>query len=466
MCRGPPWELRTTTPPPGRPVSAFSLLKRVVERDVGASLLRVGALTSFAYLIGIGRDAVLATFYGGSTALDIYFVALAPSQFVGMEAASLTYLALLPEFSKAFRGAGGRSGTYMLRERLLFIGKATLGLAFLFAVLGVLIAPVLAPGYAGHRAMSSLRISLAVLCLLIPALTVGGVLRAALETKGWFSAWALLPAFRSAAIIVFAMLTATRPGVGWLVAGTLIGVSFFLGYAALLSHSQRFFQSHNESPEPVVGKGFPTSLLPLLGSVLLGQVTVALDNAFASHTGIGGVQQFALASNLLGVPQTVIGGAVATVFFPLYGTLWASGQKAAAVESLRKSTRMAVYGILPVVVAVIFGGHAVVRLIYQHGVFDEGMTLTVTQAVAGLALGQVAYASSVLLRQFLLVAGAPWALFEASAVFLAVKWVGNLALADRFGVPGIALSSSLAAASTCGYLVVRLIRTARGAREV
>jgi len=64
------------------------------------------------------------------------------------------------------------------------------------------------------------------------------------------------------------------------------------------------------------------------------------------------------------------------------------------------------------------------------------------------------------------VAGAPWALFEASAVFLAVKWVGNLALADRFGVPGIALSSSLAAASTCGYLVVRLIRTARGAREV
>ena len=354
----------------------------------------------------------------------------------------------------------------MLRERLLFIGKATLGLAFLFAVLGVLIAPVLAPGYAGHRAMSSLRISLAVLCLLIPALTVGGVLRAALETKGWFSAWALLPAFRSAAIIVFAMLTATRPGVGWLVAGTLIGVSFFLGYAALLSHSQRFFQSHNESPEPVVGKGFPTSLLPLLGSVLLGQVTVALDNAFASHTGIGGVQQFALASNLLGVPQTVIGGAVATVFFPLYGTLWASGQKAAAVESLRKSTRMAVYGILPVVVAVIFGGHAVVRLIYQHGVFDEGMTLTVTQAVAGLALGQVAYASSVLLRQFLLVAGAPWALFEASAVFLAVKWVGNLALADRFGVPGIALSSSLAAASTCGYLVVRLIRTARGAREV
>src|SRR2546428_9355283 len=35
-----------------------------------------------AYLASLVRDAVLAAYYGGSAALDIYFIALAPSQII------------------------------------------------------------------------------------------------------------------------------------------------------------------------------------------------------------------------------------------------------------------------------------------------------------------------------------------------------------------------------------------------
>ena len=87
------------------------------RRGIHGSIVLVGGLTASAYLLSIIRDALFATYYGGSAALDVYFVALSPSQFVGMESASLTYLAFLPEFSRAV-GADPASYGNLVRERL------------------------------------------------------------------------------------------------------------------------------------------------------------------------------------------------------------------------------------------------------------------------------------------------------------------------------------------------------------
>jgi len=262
---------------------------------------------------------------------------------------------------------------------------------------------------------------------------------------------------------MFVLLSAAHPEVGWLVAATLVGVCLFLLYATAVGLSHGVPASREESTVQSLDGRLPTALGPLFGSILLGQVTVMVDNAFATHTGVGGVQEFVLASNLLAVPQNVIGGAVATVFFPLYGALWADGRKEAALDTLRKSARLVVYGLLPAVIIFVMIGQTIVQLIYQHGAFSQAMTSAVAHSAAALALGQVAYAGTVLLRQFLLVAGAPWAVLEGATVFLLSKWLGNLALTAHLGVPGIALASSFAALSTCAYLAVRVIRVARRA---
>jgi len=190
-------------------------------------------------------------------------------------------------------------------------------------------------------------------------------------------------------------------------------------------------------------------------------MTVMVDNAFASHTGVGGVQAFTLASNLLSVPQTIIAGAVSTVYYPVFGALWVTDQKEASLASVWRSARLTVFALLPVIVFFVVAGVVVVRILYQHGTFDEEMTRLVSNAVAGLAIGQLAYACALLLRQFLLVAGAPWAILQGAVVFLSVKWVGNTILTPRFGVPGIALSSSFAAIAMCSFLVYRVIDAAR-----
>jgi len=189
-----------------------------------------------------------------------------------------------------------------------------------------------------------------------------------------------------------------------------------------------------------------------------------LDNAFASRTGVGGVQALAIAQSLLTVPQNLIGGAVATVFFPVFGALWTANQRNSAFESLGKALRLAVYALIPVVAVFATVGDVIVRIVYQHGKFDQGMTLLVSHSAAAFAIGQVAYAGMLLLRQFLLVADLPWAVFVSAAVFLAVKWIGNLLLVDHFGVAGVALSASLASASACAFLAFRVARLAKAGR--
>jgi len=96
-------------------------------------------------------------------------------------------------------------------------------------------------------------------------------------------------------------------------------------------------------------------------------------------------------------------------------------------------------------------------MIYHRGAFDNQMVLLVSQTAAGLSLGLAPYACMVLLRQYLLVADAPWLVFHAATVFFAVKWLGNWSLTPSFGTPGIALSSSIAALAACAYLAFRVM---------
>lgn len=429
---------------------------RVFSRaGVRAALIRTSGLTALMYLLSVGRDVLLAGYYGGSPALDILFIATAPSQFLGLEIATLTYLALLPEFV----GAAHRGGTDiggLLRRRVTFAGLIGLLVGGALAVAGALVPEFFAPGFAHRGGLSLVQWSIAVCSALVPIFAVAGTLRAMLESQGRFSPWAVYPGLRSVALVICAVAGAASRGIGWLLAGTLIGTLAGPLYFAGLAGLHRFDRAAG-SDAPAVSATVPKALPALAGSLLLGAVTVSIDNAFASATGLGGVQALTIATNLLLVPQALIGGVVATVFFPVYASHWAQGDRTMALRALRRSARLVALGLLPFVILFCSPlGTMVARLVYRHGTFDESLTVLVGQTAAALALGQVGYAIFVLFKQFMLVVAAPVTLLEASAVYLVAKWVGNRALVGPLGLPGIALASSIASALACTYLLLRL----------
>jgi len=100
--------------------------------------------------------------------------------------------------------------------------------------------------------------------------------------------------------------------------------------------------------------------------------------------------------------------------------------------------------------------------VYRHGAFSKELAVLVSRTLAGLAVGQVVYAVTVLLRQSLFDAGAPRAVCEAAAVLLCVKWIGSRPVIHPLG---LRVASSLAALTTCAFLLVRVARLARVLKE-
>ena len=88
------------------------------------------------------------------------------------------------------------------------------------AAVAVLTPSVIAPGLVALGARRQLAIAVGALGLLIPLLTIGGLLRATLELARRFSFWATLPAFRSTGVAVLALATAGASTAAWLVVGS------------------------------------------------------------------------------------------------------------------------------------------------------------------------------------------------------------------------------------------------------
>jgi peptidoglycan biosynthesis protein MviN/MurJ (putative lipid II flippase) len=420
-------------------------------------------LTGLAYVASLLRDAILAALYGGSAALDIYFIALAPSQFVATEVATLVYLSFLPQFSRAIADISGVNPRELLRDRISLVAKGTLGVAVVVAVGSILLAPLIAPRYVQEGFGRALRVSFVLLSLLIPLLGVIGVLRAFLEAHSKFVPWAVLPAFRSGVLSLVVLMTSFNLSIGWLLLGTVLGAASGLAFSwvslgRLPTYTRTAPGSSMRTPTP-----FPPTVAPLVAALIVGQATLFLDNGFASRSGVGGVQAFALASNLLVIPQAIITGAVATVYFPIFGADLAAQNRDAAVANLIGSIRLVVWSAIPVVIIFCTPvGRAVTWVIYGRGAFDQTMVSLVSNTAAGLALGLVPWAVFMQMRQYVLVGGEPWIVFQVAGIFFIVKLIGNSALAGSLGVPGIAIASSFAATAACTYLALRIFGPNRG----
>jgi putative peptidoglycan lipid II flippase len=429
-----------------------------LKHGLRTAVIRVAGLTGIVYVVSVVRDSLLATFYGGSAALDIYFLATGPAQTLGLEIASLIYLALLPEFVKSLHREGASFET-QLPGRLVAAAGVGLAGAAVLTFAGVAFTGLFAPGFTNRADLATLRASLAVCSLLVPMLAVAGGLRAALESRRQFTPWAIYPGLRSAALVLCVLASSAAPALGWLIAGSLVGTLAGPMCFALLIGLDRVKRGDPAVQLADLGVGLPRSTFPLAAALGLNALTVVIDNSFASRTGVGGVQALTLATNLLTVPQGIVGGVVATVWFPEFGRLCARRERHAALASLGRAIRYAAFGLVPFVLLFCTdAGYAITRLVYRHGSFDASLAKVVSQAASALALGQIPFAALILLKQFFIALDTPMAALEAAAVYLAAKWVGNTLLTDRLGLPGVALASSVACVAVCGYLVLRLRR--------
>lgn len=447
---------------------------------MGQALRNIGivsGLTLVSRVLGLGREMAIAAAFG-ATALGSAFVTAftLPNLFRRLLGEGALTSALVPTLQEETR-RGGEAGALRLVSEvatwtLIVSGAITVLAMALFGAHGWwgprLENVGLAPDTVGRWVLGA-RLA-AVLFPYLVMVCLAAVFSAALQTRDRFLEPALNPVWLNVSMVGLLGAGAWLGGPGdaetrmrWLCAGVLAGgfLQMMVPAWALarIGWKPRWAPSLGPGVRQIARLMIPT----LFGSAIyLINMTVSRLLALSIDDGAATVLNFS--TRVMELPIGVFAIAVATVVFPSIARHAAEGRLDRLAADYRHGMKLILLVNVPAAAGLLVLAEPITRVLFQRGAFTAADTAAMTPVLAAsaLALPLVAYAS-LTLRVFYArkdmrtpVRAAMWSfVVNIGASVVLMRW---------FGVTGLAVASTLAAAVQAVYLQARLAGAEDGLR--
>lgn len=366
-------------------------LARITEpvRGLHQAAYWLAVLAFLSQLLALARDRLLASTFGASGTLDVYYAAFRIPDFLFATVASLLSLyALMPILSELEAKEPGRMIAFL---RQLLVGFfVAMGLV---AVAAFILAPwllhLIVPGFDGDKAGEL--VMLTRIMLLQPIMLGASNLLANLtQMRDRFVLYAISPLLYNAGIIsgvIFLYPLFGLPGLAWgVVLGALLHFLFQL---------PQFAGEAKESPMPLaetkrlLGQVLTLSI-PRTFALASSQVSLMVLTALASFLAAGSIAIFTFAYNLQAVPIAIIGVAYSVAAFPTLSRLFAQGERQKLAEHVETALRHVLFWSIPATVLAIVLRAELVRVILGAGRFNWSATRLTAAAFALFVLSLAA----------------------------------------------------------------------------
>lgn len=358
---------------------------------------RFGLATMASRLLGLVREQLFAALVGAGPAADAFVVAFRiPNLLRDLFAEGALSSAFVPTFTSILRQRSAAEA-FALANRVM--NTLTILLASLVAA-GAFWTQELVRAVAGQFPEAQVEHAATLTRIMLPFLplvSLAAVAMGMLTSLGRFAAPALAPTmFNVASIAVGAGLFVAGAGpetavVGWSI-GTLLGglAQFAIQVPPLLKAGWR--------PMAVADLRFRDPgirrMAALMGPAIVGlaatQVNIVVNTYFASSI-TGAPAWLSYAFRLMQLPLGVFGVAIGTVATASVAQRAADGDQEGVKRTLGQSLRLVAFLTIPSAVALAVLGEPIVRLIYEHGRFNEGDTAQTALALGAYAAGLYAY---------------------------------------------------------------------------
>ena len=339
-----------------------------------AYLLALFALLS--QLLGLVRDRLLASSFGASETLDVYYAAFrVPDLLFATIASLLSLYALLPVLSKLEQEGEGSAG-FLSRVLMLFFAVMAVCAAALF-VLAPYLAPLVAPGLNSPALVMLMRI------LLLQPILLGAsnIVASFTQLRHRFVLYSVSPLLYNAGIIFGIVVLYPRlglAGLGWgVVAGAALHLLVQLPYFAREERRRQPWATVVRSVRQVLALSIPRTL-----ALASGQISLLVLTAMASFLAPGSIAVFAFAFNLQAVPLAIIGVSYSVAAFPTLSRLHAQGERSEFMRHIEAALRHVLFWAIPATVFVIVLRAQLVRTILGAGAFNWDDTRLVAAALA------------------------------------------------------------------------------------
>jgi putative peptidoglycan lipid II flippase len=423
----------------------------------------VGLITALVMGLMTGRDLLVAFFFGRSDVADAFFIAvLLPGIAVQVGAAALASAAM-PQFIR-LRQSQGEAAARRFAESVLALGAA--GFVVILAALAAASAPtihLIAPNFAAAKQQLTLSMYWALLPLILiqgQSTLVSGFVNA--EQRFYLAAFA--PAMRPLGVILLLLSFRAVAGEYLLTCGLLAGAVLEAAIVMAAARARGLpIVPRWRGLDPAVRR-----MLRQYGPLALGAVvacgTQLVDQVMAAALDPGSVAAIVYGGKLAGAMIGLTALPLGTVLFPHLALQAGRRDWPALRQTLRFWILLILVATGPVVLLCAAGSTPIVRLLFAHGAFGAADTGAVAAVQAAFVLQVPFYLASILLVRALTALDRGGDVLKIAVTNFVCNLAGNVILIRIFGVPGIALSTSLVYLVTA-TLALGLVWSALGKAE-
>jgi len=427
-------------------------------------LATVSSLTFVSRVLGFVRDAIIARVFGAGAMTDAFFVAFKlPNLLRRLFAEGAFSQAFVPILGE-YKNQRGHAETRLLVDHV----SAVLALAlFAVSVIGVIAAPVLiyltAPGFSADPAKNALAVDLLQVTfpyILFISLTAfaGGIL----NTYSRFSVPAFTPALLNLSFIGFALWGSPYfdppvMALAWAVlAGGVLQLAFQVPFLVRLSLLPRFKLDLKDSGVWRVLR----QMGPAVFGVSIGQLSLVINNIFASFLVTGSVSWLYYADRLMEFPLGLLGVALGTILLPSLSKHYASRSGDEYSRLLDWGLRITLLLAVPAAAALALLAVPLVTTLFQYGAFTAADTFATRDAVMAYSVGLVALILVKILAPAFYARQNIKTPVKIAIASLVTTQMLNLVLVWHLRHAGLALAISIGACVNAGLLYT-LLRRAR-----
>ncbi len=427
---------------------------RTLAGEIGRAGLIVFIWSVADKVMAIAKEMLTAHRFGVSPEMDAFNVAMLLPGLLNLIFCAVLGSAFIPlyiEWRNTYpREEADSHASWMVYLHTLFFALLT-GVSFLLI-------PLVLPlfGYGLAPADKQAGISMTRLLILLVFLEGAGImLRGILHSRKMFFHLHLAPVFVNLALIFF-LVADLGLGIYDLVTGFLVGTFLKTLYMTIALRREGFSFTTTIPFDPGKLQALWLLALPLLGSELIANANLVVDQVMATLLSSGSVSTLRYAFRINDLPIQVIIIAVARAIFPFISEEAARGNK----ENLRNIYKYTLIFLgfitIPVTSLVILFAEDLVRILLLRGAFDAQAAANTAEVLACYSLGLFFYA-------YTFVNGTYFAALKSTKTLLFLGFVSiflnvffNFLFMHLFGLKGIALSTSVTMAIISVWFITLL----------
>lgn len=444
---------------------SFTAVRDAIVRRFGGGLLgAVWMVATGAAAVRVAaaiKDLVVANRFGTGDELDAFLIAFALAIFLTSTFRSAFFSAFVPRFLEA----GARSGPGGASDLLRRVLGVHLVLLVALALALVVCAPSLAAVIAGAFPPAKRELTRQLIVALAPFVVLdgtAGVYTATLNARGRFVTAALVATIPPVVTLGAVASLSGRFGVYTLVGGAVGGAALeAAASAALVMREGVRVMPAAARPGPA-GMEVLKAFAILAGGGALMSANTVVDQAMAATAGGGSVASLGFGAKIPAAVLGLAGLALGTTMLPHYGAFAAGRRYREMGAALRRhAVRVGAAGVAAAVFLALVS-RPLVRLLFEHGSFGPADTARVATIQSLYALQIPGFLVGIVAARFLNALGRDRWIFAVSASNFVLNFAGDWVLLRYFGVPGIALSTSL---FYCVAATILLVLCRRAVRE-